>query len=88
MPRPTFPTHKDLCNLSRDEAERALTVLRTLVASELASVYTSAGSNDIRWQVWSEITRQRVTLQEWAAALFAQCPPPRQEHQEHQERPR
>ena len=89
--RPTFPTHKDLCNLSRDEAERALVVLRELVASDLASVYTSAGSNDTRWNVWSEITRQRVPLPEWAADLLTQRPPvseagARQEHsQERQE---
>ncbi len=65
--RPTFPTHKDLCNLSRDDAETALAALRVLVARELASVYTSAGSNDTRWNVWMELTRRRIPLQEWAA---------------------
>ncbi len=69
--RPTFPTHKDLTHLSRDDAERALSALRVLVKRELATVYTSAGSNDTRWQVWMELSRKRVPLQQWASDWLA-----------------
>ena len=81
--RPTFPDHRNLTNLSRDDAERALTVLRALVASDLANIYTSAGSNDTHWQVWNEITRRRTPLAEWAADLLACVHQGEHGHQEH-----
>lgn len=65
--RPEFPSVGDLPNLSKEDAEQALTALRVLVKHELADVYTSAGSHDTRWNVWLELTRRRVPLQEWAA---------------------
>lgn len=65
--RPEFPSTDDLCNLSLDEARQALAALRVLVDLELADVYTSAGSNDTRWNVWLNVTRRRVPLPEWAA---------------------
>ncbi len=78
--RPTFPSHKDLTNLSRDDAETALAALRVLVARELASVYTSAGSNETRWNVWMELTRRRIPLAEWATTWLEtwreNTPPP------------
>lgn len=65
--RPDFPSTDDLCNLSLDDAQLALDALRILVKMELADVYTSAGSNDTRWNVWLNITGRRVPLPEWAA---------------------
>lgn len=65
--RPEFPSAADLPNLSPDDAQRALAVLRTLVANDLADVYSSAGSHDTRWNVWSNIRWCRIPLQEWAA---------------------
>ena len=66
-PRPTFPSTDDLCNLSLDDARAALSALKFLVESDLANVYTSAGSHDTRWQVWSEMQRRRIPLADWAA---------------------
>lgn len=65
--RPSFPTHEHLTHLSRDDAERALSALRVLVKYELADVYTSAGSHDRDWMVWSNIRWRRFTLAEWCA---------------------
>ena len=66
--RPEFPSTDDLCNLSLDDARLALDALRVLVKLELVDVYSSAGSNDTRWNVWSNVTRKRTPLPEWAAA--------------------
>lgn len=74
--RPTFPTHENLTHLSRDDAERALSALRVLVKHELATVYTGAGSHDLRWYVWLELTRRRVPLPEWAAEWVKTFYPP------------
>lgn len=71
MPRPTFPDYRNLTNLSRDDEERALAALRTLVDADLATVYTAAGSNDTRWNVWSETQRRRIPLAQWAAEWLA-----------------
>ncbi len=65
--RPEFPSTDDLCNLSIDDARRALAALRVLVDHELVDVYSSAGSNDTRWNVWSNIRWCRIPLPEWAA---------------------
>lgn len=76
--RPTFPDHRALTNLSRDDAARALSALCTLVKAELADVYSAAGSNDTRWNVWLNITWRRAPLQEWAAewdATWDSTPP-------------
>ena len=79
MPRPTFPDHRNLTNLSRDEAELALAALRVLVKHELVKVYTGAGSHDTRWYVWLELSRRRVPLQDWASEWIAtwRANPPR-----------
>ena len=68
QPRPEFPSTDDLCNLSLDDARLALAALRVLVDCELADVYSSAGSNDTRWNVWLNVTKKRTPLPEWAAA--------------------
>ncbi|MGH7484425.1 MAG: hypothetical protein ACREMY_02330 [bacterium] len=65
--RPEFPSTDDLCNLPLDDARRALAALRVLVDAELADVYTAAGNNDTRWNVWLAISRRRVPLPQWAA---------------------
>ena len=65
--RPEFPSTDDLCNLSLDDAKRALAALRVLVDADLADVYSSAGSDDTRWNVWSNIQWKRTPLPEWAA---------------------
>lgn len=67
-----FPTHKDLPNISRVDAERALSALRLLAQADLASVYTAAGSGGKRWNVWLELTRRRVELPTWAAEWIAE----------------
>lgn len=69
--RPSFPTHEHLTHLSRDDAERALSALRVLVKHDLADVYSSAGSNDTRWNVWMHLTRRRIPLAEWATQWLA-----------------
>lgn len=74
--RPEFPSVADLPNLSQEDARRALAVLRTLVESDLADVYSSAGSFDTRWNVWSNIRWCRIPLQEWAADLMEYPTPP------------
>lgn len=66
-PRPTFPSMADLPNMAPADAERALAALRALVTAELADVYSSAGSDDTRWNVWLNITWRRVPLREWAS---------------------
>ena len=65
--RPTFPNVADLLNLAPADAERALAALRALVTAELADVYSSAGSDDTRWNVWLNVTWRRVPLRQWAA---------------------
>jgi hypothetical protein len=65
--RPEFPSVADLSNLAPADAERALSALRVLVKSELVDVYSSAGSDDTRWIVWSNIRWCRIPLQQWAA---------------------
>ena len=70
--RPEFPGVTDLPNLSRDDAQRALEALRRLERAELADVYSSAGSNDTRWNVWINLSWRRVPLQEWAAQWLAE----------------
>jgi hypothetical protein len=65
--RPTFPTHKNLTNLSRDDAKAALAALRALCERDLVSIYTSAGSNDTHWQVWDNQAWRRIPLAEWAS---------------------
>ena len=64
--RPEFPSVADLPNLSPEDAQRALAALRVLVKSELMDVYSSAGSNDTRWNIWSNIRWCRIPLQQWA----------------------
>ena len=70
--RPEFPSVADLPNLSPADAEWALTALRALVKAELADVYSSAGSQDTRWNVWLNVTWRRVPLGEWAAQWIAE----------------
>ncbi len=65
--RPEFPSIAALPNLSPEDAARALAALRVLVEHELMDVYSSAGSNDTRWNVWSNIRWCRIPLQEWCA---------------------
>jgi hypothetical protein len=65
--RPEFPSVADLPNLSPEDAQRALAALRVLEREELMDVYSSAGSNDTRWNVWSNIRWCRIPLPEWAA---------------------
>jgi hypothetical protein len=65
--RPEFPSTDDLCNLSLDDARAALAALRVLVDNDLMDVYSSAGSNDEKWNCWSNIRWCRIPLQEWAA---------------------
>jgi hypothetical protein len=74
--RPEFPSVADLPNLAQEDAWHALAVLRTLVESGLADVYSSAGSNDARWNVWSNIRWCRIPLREWAADLMQHLTPP------------
>ncbi len=69
--RPEFPLVADLPNLAPEDAQRALDALRTLVRAELVDVYSSAGSNDTRWNVWSNIQWRRIPLPEWAAQWLA-----------------
>lgn len=72
MARPSFPTIRDLPNLSADDATRALEALRRLVATDMCDVYTAAGSNDTFWNVWDNVSRQRVELSAWADAWLAE----------------
>jgi hypothetical protein len=74
--RPEFPSVADLPNLAQEDAWHALAVLRTLVESGLADVYSSAGSNNARWNVWLNLSWRRVPLQEWAADLMEHPTPP------------
>ena len=69
--RPRFPSHESLTHLSRDDAERALSALRVLCKHELLEVYTSAGSHDRDWQVWSNVRQVRIPLAEWATQWLA-----------------
>jgi hypothetical protein len=69
--RPEFPGVADLPNLTPDDAQRALNALRRLERAALVDVYSSAGSNDTRWNVWSNIQWRRIPLQEWATQWLA-----------------
>lgn len=69
--RPTFPDHRNLTHLSRDDAETALAALRVLVKRDLATVYTGAGSHDLRWYVFLNLSMRRLTLAEWAEQWLA-----------------
>jgi hypothetical protein len=70
--RPEFPSVADLPNLAPEDAQQALDALRELERAEVMDVYSSAGSNDTRWNVWSNIQWRRVPLQEWAAQWIAE----------------
>jgi hypothetical protein len=77
--RPEFPSVADLPNLAPEDAQLALDALRKLERAEVVDVYSSAGSNDTRWNVWSNIRWCRILLQEWAAEWIQtshQNPPP------------
>lgn len=52
-------------------AHRALSALRALVHSELATVYSPAGSHGTRYNVWLEVSWRRLTLAEWVAEWLA-----------------
>jgi hypothetical protein len=69
--RPEFPSVSDLPQLSPADAERVLAALRVLVENDLMDVYSSSGSNDTRWNVWSNIRWCRIPLQQWAAEWLA-----------------
>jgi len=69
--RPVFPSVADLPNLAPDDAEHALGALRKLERAEVVDVYASAGSNDTRWNVWSNIQWRRIPLQEWETQWLA-----------------
>ena len=71
LARMAFPTADDLCNLSLDDANDALVALRVLAESDLVTVYTSAGSNGTRWQVWSNLQWRRFPLADWASRWCA-----------------
>jgi hypothetical protein len=73
--RPEFPNVADLPNLAPADAERALAALRALVTAELADVYSSAGSDDTRWNVWTNVRWCRIPLRQWVAEWLASQEP-------------
>ena len=75
FPRPK-DLHRDLPSIPPAEAERAIEALRRMTTIAIASVYTSAGSNHTRWQVWLDITRRHLTLAEWADEWLLNHPSP------------
>ena len=71
LARLAFPTADDLCNLSLDDANDALAALRVLAEYDLVTVYSPAGSNNTRWNVWSNLQWRRIELADWAAQWCA-----------------
>ena len=69
--RPEFPSVADLPTLAPEDAQRVLDALRKLEQAELVDVYSSSGSDDTKWNVWSNIRWCRIPLPEWAAEWLA-----------------
>jgi hypothetical protein len=68
-PSPDFPSRADLPHLAVKEAHAALGLLRLLVDSGQAEVYTAAGSTLRQrplWNVWLVKSFRRVELEAWA----------------------
>ncbi len=68
---PAFPTWRDLSEIRKDDARAALNAFQALVHTDMATVYTAAGSHGTRWNVWLEASRSRQTLAEWARDWLA-----------------
>lgn len=68
-----FPTERDLTQLSREDAQRALRALRKFDLAGVAEVYDfRRPDRSHEWVVWLPITRRRMTLQKWAAQWLAE----------------
>jgi hypothetical protein len=73
---PDFPERADLPHLSDQEAEAALTLLRSLVAQDQATVYTRPYTPEgerPRWNVWDMTSGKgrRVELEPWALGVLS-----------------
>jgi hypothetical protein len=71
MTHPTFPGTANLPDVEPTRAMEALFALRQLERDGTVDVYASAGSNDMRWNVWDNVARARIPLAEWVSSWLA-----------------